>query len=491
MEISKMKTPKEPSTSTKPKVGLFSGGIETYWKDTGMRGLPAALEQDITRLRDALEPHCDVVYPGLVGSAEEATRAGRCLRDAGVDMVVMYHATYIDDAMSVALLREIGNVFPVLFLSQGLPGLKGDYTLTDWGRTWGVNSAVQLPGSLKRLWPSFRSGFVFGHLDTERSIRELAEYARAAQATRCLSGSLIGFLPHRSAGVPMYDTFPDEARMIGQTGIRLSYLYIADLLKYMEKVTLVESQSLAEELCRLYEVVEPSAEEIHLAAKQAIALEQMVLDAKLDALAIDMFPGLTPACGMLPAVGMARLIDQGVVVTSEGDLSTAVAGILLRSITGKPCHFWENLLFDEEENYILGGHEGGSAGFSMAKQGTRPKLRNTQYINYEGLPGAPHFGVLPDFITSPGPVTLVTFFRGQEGYEMRIACGESVDVPPQDVHYEHTVFRPRVPLTDYFASIAHAGTCHHFALVHAHVEGEMKKVAQILGMPCTDFTDCE
>ena len=211
-------------------------------------------------------------------------------------------------------------------------------------------------------------------------------------------------------------------------------------------------------------------------------------DAGIDALAIDMFPGLTPACGMLPALGMARLIDQGIVVTTEGDLSTAVAGILLRSLTGNPCHFWEHLVFDEKENFILGGHEGGSACFSMAKQDTRPKLRNTQYINFDRVPGAPHFGVLPEFITNPGPVTLVTFFRGPDGYEMRLACGESVDLPPQDVHFEHTVFRPRIPLRAYFENSARAATCHHFALVNAPVEAEMKKVAEILNMPCVDLT---
>ncbi len=71
---------------------------------------------------------------------------------------------------------------------------------------------------------------------------------------------------------------------------------------------------------------------------------------------------------------------------------------------------------------------------------------------------------------------------------MRIASDESVDVPPQDVHFEHTVFRPRVPLCAYFKNIARVGTCHHFALVNAPVEAEMKKVAEILNMPCVDLT---
>ena len=184
----------------------------------------------------------------------------------------------------------------------------------------------------------------------------------------------------------------------------------------------------------------------------------------------------------MPCVGMARLIDDGIVVAPEGDLQVAVAGLLIKDITGKPVHFWEHLGFDEEKNWVLGGHEGGSAGFTMAKKNTRPKLRGTQYVNFDGTPGAPHFGVTPEFITNPGPVTLLTFFRGPEAYEMRVACGESVDLDPLPIRYEHTVFKPCVPLDKYFKRIAEAGVCHHFALVHSEISGELNKVARILGM---------
>jgi L-arabinose isomerase len=118
----------------------------------------------------------------------------------------------------------------------------------------------------------------------------------------------------------------------------------------------------------------------------------------------------------------------------------------------------------------------------MAKAGTRPRLRNTQYINFEGIPGAPYYGVIPEFITNPGPVTLLSMYRCLEGYEMRLARGESVNMDPLEVHYEHTVFRPNIPLQQYFKRIAEMGVCHHFALVHADVAGMVEKVAYILGI---------
>ena len=38
----------------KPKIGLFTGGIETYWKDTGMPELPELLHKDSLRLAQKL-----------------------------------------------------------------------------------------------------------------------------------------------------------------------------------------------------------------------------------------------------------------------------------------------------------------------------------------------------------------------------------------------------------------------------------------------------
>ena len=466
----------------KPKIGLFAGGIEQYWTETGMPELPVRIDQDAQRLASVLASDFQVIYPGLAGNTEDAARAGRALRAEGIDLAVMYHATYVDDAMTVAFLEEIGPTFAVLFQSQGFDTFLQPMDLTDAGRSWGNNSSVQLPGTLKRYWPGFRFGYVFGGLENPRALREIGEYARAAKAVRSLRGKMVAFFPHRCVGVPMYDTYPDETRMMGQTAIRTRYLYTIDLVREMDAIPESDVEALVAELYREYDVIEPSREEVTLSAREAIALERLVAKNEVDALAIDFSGGMIPHTGALPCVGMARLIDQGTVVTSEGDLSTAVAGLIIRDITGRPIHFWEHLAFDEERNWILGGHEGGSAGFSMAKEGTRPRLRCTQYIDFDLIPGAPHHGVVPEFITNPGPVTVCTFYRGPEGYEMRLASGESIDMDPLPICYEHTVVRPDGPLDGYFHRIAETGVCHHFALVHAEIGNELCKVAEILGM---------
>ena len=473
----------------KPKIGLFAGGIEQYWTDAGMQDLPGVLDADIRRLAAAVGDEFEVIYPELVGNPPAARRVGEVFRAEKVDIVLMYHATYIDDAMTVAMLEEIGDIYPVLFHSQGFKSFLDMKDLTDAGRSWGNNSTVQISGTLKRYDPQQRFGFVFGDLDEAAALAQIGQYARAARAVKSLKGKRVGMFPHRCVGAPMYDTYPDDTKMMGQTGIEIDFLYIIELVKEMERVSDGDCDKLVEELYDRCDVIEPPRAEVELSARVALAMERLIDAKNIDALAIDFSGGMMPLTGAMPCVGMARLIDKGIVVSSEGDLAVSVGGLLMRGIEEKPVHFWEHLAFDQDKNWILGGHEGGSAGFSMAKKGTRPKLRNNQYINWDGIPDAPHFGVVPEFITDSGPCTMITFYRGPEAYEMRLACGESADTEPLDVHYEHAVFQPNIPLQQYFRRICDLGVCHHFGFIHAAIDAELAKSAEIMGMECKWLTE--
>ena len=477
----------------KHKIGLFAGGIDGYWKDCGMPELPELLKGDAKLLAERLGKKHDVVYPGLAGNVEETIHCARQIRDAGVDVVVVYHATYVDDEMSFALMEELGpRIFLVLLHSQGIKGIPESIEMVPAGTTWGNNSSVQICGTMKRMHPEYQFGYVFGDLDGSRVYEEIEEYVQAQYAVRRLRGSRIMYMPHRCTQVPMYDTYPDETMMTAQTGIWTGFLSTSELVDEMETICADATDELYKDVTEKYEVVEPTEEEVRRACQQSIALENIVRRHNVDALAIDTGPEITPRTGSLPALAMALLIDKGFVVATEGDLSVSVGALILQKLTGgKPVHFWEHLMFDEEKNWILGGHEGGSAGFSMAHKSYRPKLRCTQYVDFRNWKGAPHNAVLPEFIIEPGPVTLINLFRGERGYEMRYSTGRSVDTSPRPVHFEHCIFEPDIPLNDYFHGMKDVGVCHHFGLVHGSLGSQLEKVAEILKMPCVCLTKAD
>lgn len=50
-----------------------------------------------------------MLYPFLIKNESDTKKAGKVFLKEDVDMVLTYHATYIDEMMSVAMISEIMN----------------------------------------------------------------------------------------------------------------------------------------------------------------------------------------------------------------------------------------------------------------------------------------------------------------------------------------------------------------------------------------------
>lgn len=477
----------KPFVMRPPRVGLFVGAMEWYWTMTGMEALREAVAADGRRLRDLLDAAgLEVVDSGLVSSHEQSAATGRRFRDEKVDLAVFYHGTYVDDKMTYAFLDEYGGGPVLLAHTQGMDTIPDDFSLIDYARCWGNNSCVQIIGSAMRMRPQRVIAYAFGHMPAV--VAKVASYARAAKAIANVRGSTIAFLPHRCNDAPMYDTFPDETQMMSQTGVSITYAYIHEVEEETARVTAGEEQALLDTVLQRYTLMEPSMDELRLAVRLAIGLERVVARHEVDAVGIEAFCELTYRLHQLPHLGADLLMDRGIVVTCEGDLTCMVGGLYLRELCGKVPTFWEHLMFDVERNWILGGHDGGSAGFDNAADPKAIALRNMMYINYKNAPPAPPMGVVPEFICRPGRVTWINLFRDHGGYVMRFATGESVDTPTRPVHHEHLVFKPDVPLETYFKRMMRHGVEHHFAFAYGDWSQELTCLAELLEMPCVDLT---
>lgn len=471
----------------KPRVGLYVGAMEWYWTMTGMEALREAVMADAGRLRQLLEGQgLEVIDSGMVASTERSAAVGKQFRDEAVDLVILYHATYVDDRMMYAFLGQYGDGPLVLAHTQGVDNIPEDFSLIDYARCWGNNSVVQLISSMKRMRPKRRVGYAFGHMP--KVAKQLASYARAAKAVQNVRRCKVAYLPHRCNDAPMFDTFPDDTQMMSQTGIAISFAYIHELEDAMQKVTKTDEEALLRDVVSKYPLVEPSREELRLAVRMAIGLERVVAHHQLDAVAIDAFPELVYRLHQLPNLGMDLLMDQGIVVCCEGDLTAMVGGLYLRELTGQPPHFWEHLMFDEEKNWILGGHDGGSAAFNLAADPKQIRLRNMMYIEYKNSPPAPPMGLVPEFILKPGRVTWLNLFRASEGYVMRVATGESVATSQRPVHHEHLMFKPDVPLDVYFRRMRQVGAEHHFMFGYGDHAEDLTHLAELIEMPCENLT---
>lgn len=467
-----------------PKIGLFAGGIETYWVDMSMDELPARLQQDIDRLIEKLEG--EVVFPCLAGNAADSAVAGRAIREAQCDIAVVYHATFIADDMTVAFLDALGEQIPVLQLhSQGMNGIPDAFSLIDYGTCYGNNSAVQVMTTLRRLGRDLKLPLVCGALDDPAFHDEINGWARATRAVNALNGANVAFLPHWVTSFALWDTIPDPLTMYRQTGVNIGFRYVAEVKERMDATTDAAVAELVEEIYNDFEVMEPPRVEVERAARHALALEQLCNDFEIDALACEPFDQLAKVTGCMPAYELGRLADLGVCVTIEGDLQVAVAGLMLKALTGRTSQFFEHLMFDTEKNWILGGHDGGSTPFYMAHPEQPIKLRNTMYVDFKKSDFEFDYGVVPEFIVKPGPITMLGLCQIRENeskHAMRIVTGDAVDTQARPVHMEHTIFKPHMPVTEYYPRLAELTAGHHFVLIHGELENDLLKMAKIMDM---------
>jgi hypothetical protein len=139
--------------------------MEWYWTMTGMQQLQGAVIRDAQRLRGLLEDQgIEVIDSGLVATPGQSAAAGKRFLDQGVDLAILYHGTYVDDRTSYAFLDNCGDLPLVLAHTQGMDNIPEDFSLIDYARCWGNNSAVQVLSSLKRIRPTRQVCYVFGHM---------------------------------------------------------------------------------------------------------------------------------------------------------------------------------------------------------------------------------------------------------------------------------------------------------------------------------------
>ena len=103
-----------PSDHAKPRIGLFSIGLDAYWPQ--FAGLRERLLKYTDEVAERLkEDGAELINFGLVDSPVAAMQTGHAMRAADVDIVFLYVTTYALSSTVLPVLR-LAKV-PVIVLS--------------------------------------------------------------------------------------------------------------------------------------------------------------------------------------------------------------------------------------------------------------------------------------------------------------------------------------------------------------------------------------
>ncbi len=463
------------------RIGVFGVGYHVYWPQ--FEGLLDELLGKLATFVERVKTHdVEVIDFGMVDDAESAYALLPRLKAADLDLVFCDMLTYATSASFAAIVRGL-DVPIVLVALQPLAAL-------DYSR---ASTYMQLCNDDFCSVPEFtgvaiRMGrkappVILGTLhDDPLAEAEIRQWCQIAKVLHDLQRARIGHFGHPIEH--MLDMQTDQAALTAAFGCHIVQTEADDLLRLERTVSDAEIVEKKDQILALFDTPEPVSdplttkltdEDLHMAARVAVALDRFVDEHRLDGLAYYYAAQEGSRLRQLVTnliVGNSLLTAAGFPMCGESDLKTCIAMMIMDrlEIGGSFAEFHP---IDFREGFVLVGHDGPHH-INIAEG--KPVLRSL--LKYHGKPG---FGAGVEFKIKEGPITMLSIGVTYGGkFKFIIAEGESVGgpIPPTGNTNTRGFFQPDV--RTFLKRWVAEGPTHHFALGVGNHADTLEKVAEVL-----------
>ena len=450
----------------KPRIGILfvtSGwfrevGLQDPSGDTTARVEQLARET-VQRLSEFLEP----VYPGVLFSVEEARKAGRAIRAAGVEGLLVSPLMWCEDQIVRAALAELPSMPLLLWTYSPESALPEFVPFQRMIQGSGAVCTLQLSGMLRREGVRYRS--VVGPRDDEEVYREIARHVRTLAVAADLRGLRVGVLPFPCD--QMSTTYVDEFGLRRLYGVELRYLELERVRRTAAEVQegeIADFRVGIEAAGQRIKVDERSLEE---GIRYALALEAVLAEERLPVLAMnDVIEEMHASFGLRPCLANPRLSDSGAVIAMEADVAAGVCMYVLRRALSQSPMYTETFSVDYRANALLLGHAGYHDTANADPEYPVEIVADVEYENSDRFPGAVSF-----FKYRAGPVTVVNSVWDGGALKWVAFEGVSLEGPPKMDGNCHLFCRPDIPVRDFFRRSVESGVSQHWIVVYGcHLE---------------------
>jgi L-arabinose isomerase len=462
--------------ATKPKVGVLVMALleDDYNKTAHVR--PMA-QKAADRVGDIISAYAETVCPPLVEEEFQAEAAAQMFNAAGVDLIVAVEVAYTKGIVPTRCF--LNTTAPVLvWNTQQIRYLPEDADFDLIMVNSGMAGVPEMTSALLRIGRPF--WIVTSHIDDPAGRQKLAEYIAAAGIMRRLKTARIAVAGHAFEG--MTDLMMDQLSLRQYVGPVCWPVEPEKFALAMEQVTDAEVQALVKHESSRYRI-DMEAAQFERSCRLALALEKVLRDGKFDALAsFDQVWLTDPRVGIIPSYGTGRLCEIGLPCSTEADLTTLTAMLILQEITGQAT-FLENYVIDFDRDAMILSHDG----HGNPALAARPEDVTVKHsIYYQGVNG---FGAGLEFAYAPGPVTNLALVNlGGSHWRLNIAEGESIVIKPRPVAAPQMLFKPRhLNISDWCDAWCKAGSPHHMALAYGHLASKIKTFGELAGIEVVEI----
>lgn len=465
------------------RIGVFGVGYHAYWPQ--FDGLRDELLRKMAVFVDMVKTfEVEVVDFGMVDDAESAYALLPRLQAADLDLAFCDMLTYATSASFAAIARGL-HVPIVLVALQPLAAL--DYSRASTYMQLCNDDLCSVPeftGVAIRMGRS-APPLVLGMLhDDPVASAEVGRWCQIAKVLHDLQRARIGHFGHPIEH--MLDMQTDQTALTAAFGCHIVQTEADELLHHLHAVKDAEIEAKKTQILRLFDTPDPisdpvttklTAEDLHVAAEVAVALDKFVDDRRLDGLAYYYAGEEGSAMRRLVTnliVGNSLLTAAGFPMCGESDLKTCIAMMIMDrlEIGGSFAEFHP---VDFNGGFVLVGHDGPHH-INIAEG--KPVLRSL--LKYHGKPGS---GAGVEFKIKEGPITMLGItVTGGGQFKFVIAEGESVrgPIPPTGNTNTRGFFLPDI--RTFLKRWVAEGPTHHFALgVGTHAD-TLVEIAKLLGL---------
>lgn len=467
--------------SSSTKIGVFGVGYEKYWEQ-----FPGLYEELIQKQEKFISKipvsGIEVINFGMVDSPLKAYDMVKKLESANLDLLFCDMLTYATSGTFGIIIKTL-NIPIVLVALQPLKAM--DYTKASTYMQLMNDDICSLPefaGVAIRMGKKVPE-MIIGTLEDDAEVdAQINEYCRIARVLHALKNAQLGHIGHPINA--MLDMHTDATMLTSFFGSHIVQCEANQLMKCYDQVTEEEIAVQEKQILEFFDTPDPVSdpismklldEDLRIAAKVSVALENFIKTNQLDGLAY-YYDGpdnseMRKVMSNL-IVGNSLLTAKHIPMCGESDLKTLIALLIFDrlDIGGSFAEFHP---VDFKEGFVLVGHDG-PHNISIADG--KPVLRSLK--KYHGKPG---HGAGVEFKIKEGPITMLSISSTYEGkFKFVITEGESVSgpIPPTGNTNTRGFFKPDIKtfLTRWISE----GPTHHFALGTGHHAATLEKIARYL-----------
>lgn len=467
---------------SKVRIGLFGIGLQAYWDQ--FTGLKQRLTEYIEVVAKSMETFdAEIVNLGLIDTPEKAFDAGLKFKQEDVDLIFLYATTYALSSTVLPVVRKAG--VPVIVLNLA-PQASIDYksfnsmesrtAMTgEWLAYCSSCSVPEIANVFRRSnIPFFQvTGLLY---DDAHVWTQIQEWIQAAQVARTMQYNRLGVMGNYYGG--MLDIYTDLTLQCATFGGHIEILEVDELSALRTSVTDTEIEEKLTEIKTEFDVQDDClAEELHRAAKTAVALDKLVDKYDLGSFAYyHKGTGNAENENTVTSVilGNSLLTGKHVPVAGEYEIKNVQAMKIMDSF-GAGGSFTEYYAMDFNDDVVMMGHDG-----PCHPKIAEGKIKVKPLKVYHGKVG---HGLSVEMSVSHGPVTLLSVVETGKGtLKLLVAEAESVAGPILEIGNTNSRYKFSSGARNFVEAWNQEGPAHHCAIGKGNIASKIKKLGDILNL---------